>query len=265
MARAIKLSVVVARRGSVGSRRDHRGLASGRQRLKYASIGVERPEGRLCRRSAYRLPLWAAAGRLRPGRAPRRRSGGSRSGCPTRRPGRGSWCSVRRVSARWPGPHRLFFGAGAMLVGAHNGAVAHRIFVVGVCCEMLKHPLPATTFGPTAEPSVDLCPLTEPLRQIAPWHPGTIAVQHRLDEQPIVRLTPTEPSRPGNRFLIRSHWSSRSPNRRIGQPPNKLTAYESKKPPRRNRSRITRCRLMAECGNRDSPTLRRRPPPTETV
>src|SRR4029077_11307662 len=85
----------------------------------------------------------------------------------------------------WSSP--AFLGAGAMLVGAHNGAVDHRIFVVGVCGEMLKHPLPDTAFGPTAEPSVDLCPLTEPLRQIAPWHPGTIAVQHRLNEQSIVR------------------------------------------------------------------------------
>ena len=90
--------------------------------------------------------------------------------------------------------------------------------------------------------------------QIAPWHPGTITVQHRLDEHRLsTAVTPTEPSRPGNRFLIRSHWSSRSPNRRISQPPNKLTAYELKKPPRRNSSRITRCRLTAKCGNRDSP------------
>jgi hypothetical protein len=60
--------------------------------------------------------------------------------------------------------------------------------------------------------------------------------------------------------LIRSHWSSRSPKRRIGQP-NKLTAYESKKPPRRNRLRITRRRLMAECGHRDSPQYRTRMAP----
>ena len=38
-------SVVVARRGPVGSWRDHRGLPSGRQRLQYASIGVERLVG----------------------------------------------------------------------------------------------------------------------------------------------------------------------------------------------------------------------------
>ena len=42
MARAIKLSVIVARRGPVGSRRDHRGLARLRQRLKYACVSIER-------------------------------------------------------------------------------------------------------------------------------------------------------------------------------------------------------------------------------
>ena len=34
---------------------------------------------------------------------------------------------------------------------------------------------------------------------------------------------------------------------------DRLTAYESRKPSRRNRPRITRRRLTAECGNRDSP------------
>jgi hypothetical protein len=57
---------------------------------------------------------------------------------------------------------------------------------------MLKHPLRDTAFGPTAEPQVDLYPVVEPLRQIAPWRPGTIAVQHRLHEQPIVRRDHTD-------------------------------------------------------------------------
>ena len=43
MARAAKLSVIVSRRGPVGSRRNGRGLARGRKRLKHANIGVERP------------------------------------------------------------------------------------------------------------------------------------------------------------------------------------------------------------------------------
>src|SRR5271166_1811903 len=45
-------------------------------------------------------------------------------------------------AARVPGRLVLagFFGAGAMLVSTHNGAVDLRIFVVGVCGAMLKHP-----------------------------------------------------------------------------------------------------------------------------
>ena len=45
MARAIKLSVIVARRGPIASWRDHRDLAGGRQWLKDTRVGVERPVG----------------------------------------------------------------------------------------------------------------------------------------------------------------------------------------------------------------------------
>src|ERR1700722_19191069 len=130
----------------------------------------------LYRRSVYRPPSWAGGGPLPRGRALHRRSGRSRADCRAHRPVYGSWCSVRRASARSPGPRRLFLGAGAMLMGAHNGAVDHRIFVVGVCCEILEHPLPDTAFGPTAEPPMHLNSVTEPLRQIAPRHPRTITI-----------------------------------------------------------------------------------------
>ena len=46
-------------------------------------------------------------------------------------------------------------------------------------------------------------------------------------------VTPTEPARPGNSFLIRSHWSSRSWWGRMGRPLLKLTPHESKKPSHR--------------------------------
>jgi hypothetical protein len=42
MTRRIKLSVIVARRGPIGPGRDHRGLASRRQRFEDARVGVER-------------------------------------------------------------------------------------------------------------------------------------------------------------------------------------------------------------------------------
>ena len=152
----------------------------------------------------------------------------------------------------WSSP--AFLRAGAMLMGAHDGAVDHRVFVVGICGEMLEYPLPHTSFGPTAEPQMDLGPITEPRRQIAPWHPSAIAIQHRLDEQSIVCCGhPNRTFTPWQQVLdpfplVVAH--SEPPHRSA---PRKLTAYESKKPPRRNQSRITRCRLSAGCGYRDSP------------
>jgi hypothetical protein len=47
-------------------------------------------------------------------------------------------------------------------MGTHNGAVDHRIFVVGIRCEMLENPLPDTALGPTAEPPMHLNSVTEP-------------------------------------------------------------------------------------------------------
>jgi hypothetical protein len=128
MARAIKLSIVVARPGPVGSRRDHRGLTSSGQRLKDALIRVERLVGdqRIGRHRGQQVVRPRQVVCLAPG------SERSQSRSPARRPGRGSWRSVRRVSGQSPGPHQLFWGAGAVLVGAHNGAVDHRVFVVGV-------------------------------------------------------------------------------------------------------------------------------------
>jgi hypothetical protein len=37
-----------------------------------------------------------------------------------------------------------------MLMGAHDRAVDHRVFVVGIACEMLEYPLPHTGFCPSA-------------------------------------------------------------------------------------------------------------------
>jgi hypothetical protein len=46
----------------------------------------------------------------------------------------------------WSSP--AFFRAGAVLMRAHDGAVDHRVFVVGVGREMQKDPLPDSRPGP---------------------------------------------------------------------------------------------------------------------
>ncbi len=71
-------------------------------------------------------------------------------------------------------------------MSAHDGAVDHGVFVVGIGSEMLKYPLPDAGFGPAGKPCVDLDRVAEALRQIAPRDARTITVEHRLDKQPVV-------------------------------------------------------------------------------
>src|SRR4051794_31842068 len=101
--------------------------------------------------------------------------------------GRGSSCSGRLCCARSPRRlRRLFDRPGAVLVGAHDRAVDHRVLVVGLAGEVPEDPLPHAGLRPAAEAGVDLLPVAEPLRKIAPGDAGAVAVEHRLDEQAVV-------------------------------------------------------------------------------
>jgi len=73
-----------------------------------------------------------------------------------------------------------------MLVGTHDGAVNHRIFVVGLGGQVLEEALPHPFIGPAAEPPVGVLPIAKPFRQIAPRNSGAVAVEHRFDESAIV-------------------------------------------------------------------------------
>jgi hypothetical protein len=72
-----------------------------------------------------------------------------------------------------------------MLVGSHDGAVDHRIFVVSFGGQMLK-PAATPSFAPAAEPPAGVLPVAKALRQVAPRNAGTISLQHRLDKPAIV-------------------------------------------------------------------------------
>jgi hypothetical protein len=116
----------------------------------------------------------------------------------------------RECPIAWLSPD--FFGTGAVLVSAHDGAVDHRVFVVGIGCEMLEDPLPDSGFSLAAEAQMDILPVAEAFRKVTSRDAGSIPVQHSLNEQPIFRRGyPDTPARPGNMSLIRSHGSSRSP------------------------------------------------------
>ena len=71
-----------------------------------------------------------------------------------------------------------------MLMGPHDGAIDHRVFVVGVRAQARARTDAA--LGPLTEPGMHRLPRAEPLRQVAPRDAGAVAEQHCLDEQPIV-------------------------------------------------------------------------------
>ena len=69
---------------------------------------------------------------------------------------------------------------------SHDGAVDHRVFVVGVCGEMLENPFPDAGLGPTGKPRVNLDRIAKPLRQVAPGRARLGDPQHGIDKQAII-------------------------------------------------------------------------------
>jgi hypothetical protein len=73
-----------------------------------------------------------------------------------------------------------------MLMRPNDRAVDHRILVIGIGRQMLEDLLPDAGLSPAAEPLVGILPVAEALRQIAPGDPGSVAIEHRLDESTVV-------------------------------------------------------------------------------
>jgi len=79
-----------------------------------------------------------------------------------------------------------FFGADAVLVGPHDRAVDHRIFVVRIGRQKREDTVPDTAFGPSAPTPMRVVPVAEALGKIAPGDPGSVAVDHRVDEAAVI-------------------------------------------------------------------------------
>jgi hypothetical protein len=72
-------------------------------------------------------------------------------------------------------------------MATHDGAVDHRVFVVGILGEVLENPPPDTGFCPAAEATMHVLPVAEAFRKVTPGDTGTVPVEHRLNKQTIVR------------------------------------------------------------------------------
>src|SRR4051812_17704204 len=184
MASLVEVAVVVPRFLAPLPRRDHRGLAGGLQGLDHALVGIEAFIAEYCVGLGLRQEVT------------------SRSDCLAHRRWRGFWCSVRRASARSLGPRRLFLGAGAVLVGTHDGAVDHRVFVVRIGGEELKDPFPDPGLCPAAEAAMDVLPLAKAFRQIAPGDAGPVAVDNGFHKQAIIRRGHANPTVPAGQLVL---------------------------------------------------------------
>jgi hypothetical protein len=145
-------------------------------------------------------------------------------------------------------------------MGTHDGAVDHGVFIVGVACEVCKDAMPHTRLGPAAEAPMHLHAVAEAFGQVAPGYAGPVAVEHRLDEQPIIRRRDADPALLARQQMldpvppvvtqaIAAHRSA----------PNKLTAYEPENWPHRNPAQSPTTAFAADCGKPDSPG-----PPVQT-
>lgn len=70
------------------------------------------------------------------------------------------------------------------------GRIQVRIVVISIVTQGREVPLPDPALGPAVEPLVDAFPLSVPFRQLPPGTPGALAIQHRLNEHPIIRCRP---------------------------------------------------------------------------
>jgi hypothetical protein len=111
----------------------------------------------------------------------------------------------------WSSPS--FFGAGTMLVSAHDCAVYHRIFIIRIGSQNGEYRFPDTRFRPSAEPLMHVLPISKPIGKIAPRNTSPISVEHSLDKETIIvgchPDTPPLVRAKGAQSDPISYWSSR--------------------------------------------------------
>src|SRR3954464_14939454 len=87
-------------------------------------------------------------------------------------------------------------------MSAHDGAVDHGVLVIYIGRHGLEHALPHASLGPAAEAGLHLDPTAEALGPIAPRDTSAEAVEHRLNEEPVVLgRAPDMPDPPRQQIL----------------------------------------------------------------
>lgn len=82
---------------------------------------------------------------------------------------------------------QLFFSPGAVLVGPHDGRIDHAPFVVGILGQCFEDAQPYARAAPARVAQVNDAKVAKALGQIAPGNAGSVAVEHGIDKQAVVR------------------------------------------------------------------------------
>lgn len=78
------------------------------------------------------------------------------------------------------------FGAAAVLVRSHDGRVDHGVFIVRILGQGLENTLPHTAAAPSHMAQMHHAEIAQALGQVTPGNTGTVAIEHDIDEQPVV-------------------------------------------------------------------------------
>jgi hypothetical protein len=95
--------------------------------------------------------------------------------------------SLPRLRPIASSPWRFFGRPSAVLMSSYDRAIDHGVFIVRIGRQRIEDPFPNATLGQATMPRMHLFPMPEPLRQVPPGNPRSIAIEHRFNEQPIVR------------------------------------------------------------------------------
>jgi hypothetical protein len=72
-------------------------------------------------------------------------------------------------------------------MGAHDGAVDHRVFVVRIDSQQREDTGPHTAFRPSAPTPMGVVSIAKMFGKIAPGDTGAVPVYHRVYEQAVIR------------------------------------------------------------------------------
>jgi hypothetical protein len=79
-----------------------------------------------------------------------------------------------------------------MLVSSNDRAVDHHVSIVVVSGQVPENPFDNAALAPAPQSSVDVLPIPEPDRQVAPGNTCPIAIQHGFDKQTVICSIPAD-------------------------------------------------------------------------